>query len=166
MGGDLKVTSSAGNGSRFGFTAVMEKTAALPDHAAGVLPGGANGAALKILCAEDNPYARVVLNTILNELGHQADFVGNSEAAARAVAGGSYDLVLMDVMLAGTNGVDATQLIRALPPPRGALPIIGISGRAAPDDEARGRAAGMNGYVTKPVSLRMLAEAIAAVASK
>ena len=46
---------------------------------------------LAMLCVEDNPYGRIVLNTILTELGHRADFVGTGEAAVDAVAGGSYD---------------------------------------------------------------------------
>jgi CheY-like chemotaxis protein len=168
MGGDLKVTSSAGKGSRFVLTAMVEKSAASAEQSPGLgMPlDGVNGKALKILCAEDNPYGRVVLNTILGELGHRADFVGSSEAAVQAVAGGSYDLVLMDVMLAETNGIEATRSIRALPAPRGRVPIIGISGRSTPGDEAKGRAAGMDGYVTKPVSPRMLAMAIADVAAK
>jgi CheY-like chemotaxis protein len=168
MGGDLKVTSTAGKGSRFILTAMVEKTAGSAEQSSGHgMPlDGINGKALKILCAEDNPFGRVVLNTILAELGHRADFVGSSEAAVQAVAGGSYDLVLMDVMLAGTNGIEATRAIRALPAPRGRVPIIGISGRATPGDEANGRAAGMNGYLTKPVSPRMLAAVIAGVSAK
>jgi CheY-like chemotaxis protein len=167
MGGDLKVTSTPGKGSRFRLSAVVERSAA-SDAAARVdgIPFADAASALKILCAEDNPYGRVVLNTILTELGHRADFVGSSEAAVEAVAGGAYDLVLMDVMLAGTNGIEATRSIRALPPPRGRVPIIGISGRTTPGDEAKGRAAGMNGYVTKPVSPRLLAAVIADVAAK
>jgi CheY-like chemotaxis protein/nitrogen-specific signal transduction histidine kinase len=168
MGGDLKVTSKPGKGSRFILSAIMKKAAASAEKSRGLdgAPLGGGNAALNILCAEDNPYGRVVLNTILSELGHSANFVDSCEAAVEAVAGGGYDLVLMDVMLAGTNGIEATRLIRALPAPRGRVPIIGISGRSAPGDEARGRAAGMNGYVTKPVSPRMLAAAIAEVAAK
>ena len=56
---------------------------------------------LSILCAEDNPYGRVVMNTILRELGHRVDFVETGEAAVEAVARGGYDAVLMDVTLAG-----------------------------------------------------------------
>ncbi len=164
MGGDLKVTSVAGKGSRFVLTAMVEKNAASAEQILGAPLDGVNGAALKILCAEDNPYGRVVLNTILNELGHRADFVGSSEAVVQAVASGGYDLVLMDVMLGGTNGIEATRAIRALPSSSRSVPIIGISGRAAPGDEAKGRAAGMNGYVTKPISPRMLASVIADVA--
>jgi two-component system, sensor histidine kinase len=122
--------------------------------------------ALKILCAEDNPYGRVVLNTILTELGHRADFTGSAEAAVKAMERQAYDLVLMDVMLVGADGLEATRRIRALPPPSGRTPIIGISGRTSPEDEAKGLAAGMDSYVTKPISPRVLATAIAAVVSK
>ncbi len=69
---------------------------------------------LAILCAEDNPYGRVVMNTILTELGHRVDFVGTGEAALRAVERSSYDAVLMDVMLPGFGGIEATRRIRAL----------------------------------------------------
>jgi two-component system, sensor histidine kinase len=167
MGGDLKVIS-AGKGSRFVLTAMLERSEAPAGQGlgSGQPLASVNGKTLRILCAEDNPYGRVVLNTILGELGHRADFVGSSDAAVQAVASGSYDLVLMDVMLAGTNGIEATRSIRALPPPRGRVPIIGISGRSAPGDEAKGRAAGMDGYVTKPVSPRALAAMIAEIATK
>ncbi len=166
MGGDLTVTSAPGGGSSFHLTTMVEKTAASTEPSRGADEtrfGGASARSLKILCVEDNPYGRVVLNTILTELGHRAEFAGNSEAAVAAVTRGTHDLVLMDVMLAGTDGIEATRRIRALPQPRGRVPIIGISGRAAPGDEAKGRAAGMNGYLTKPVSPRALAAAIAAV---
>jgi CheY-like chemotaxis protein len=168
MGGDLTVSSARGRGSIFHLTAVVEKAAASADPARGGAGTAAGGKVrlLKILCAEDNPYGRVVLNTILSELGHRADFVGDSEAAIEAVARGAYDLVLMDVMLPGIDGIEATRRIRALPEPRGRTPIIGISGRTAAGDEAKGRAAGMGGYVTKPVSPRVLAAAIATATAR
>jgi CheY-like chemotaxis protein len=166
MGGDLKVTSAAGKGSRFVLTAMVEKSEVSSEQVLSTSLDGTNGTKLKILCAEDNPYGRVVLNTILKELGHRADFVGSSEAVVHAVANGCYDLVLMDVMLGGTNGIEATRAIRALPSSFRSVPIIGISGRATPGDEAKGRAAGMDGYVTKPISPGMLASVIAAVARK
>ena len=166
MGGDLTLTSRPGKGSRFVLTAVAQKTSgsSVKTRRQSVRPD-ANGA-LTILCAEDNPYGRVVLNTILTELGHSTHFVGSSDAAVEAVADGNYDLVLMDVMLAGTDGIEATRAIRALPGPRGQVPIVGISGRSTPGDEARGRAAGMDGYLTKPVSPRVLASVIAELAPK
>jgi CheY-like chemotaxis protein len=165
MGGDLTVTSARGGGCAFHLTTVVEKAPASAELARGAGADPEFARALKILCAEDNPYGRVVLNTILTELGHSADFVGGSEAAVEAVTREAYDLVLMDVMLPGIDGIEATRRIRALPHPRGRVPIIGISGRTAPGDEAKGRAAGMDGYVTKPVSPRILAGVIASVAA-
>jgi two-component system, sensor histidine kinase len=165
MGGDLTVRGAPGGGSSFQLTAVVKEASvsAEPGSNADAMQfDGAFTRALNILCAEDNPFGRVVLNTILTELGHRADFVGSSKAAIEALRDGAYDLVLMDVMLTGADGIEATRRIRALPPPRSDVPIIGISGRTSPEDEAKARAAGMNDYLTKPISPRLLAAAIAA----
>ena len=105
------------------------------------------------------------MNTILTELGHRVDFVGTGEAAVEAVARGGYDAVLMDVMLGGLDGLEATRRIRALPGKAGSVPVIGISGRSDAADEAAARAAGMNFYFTKPVSPGKLAQALAALSS-
>jgi CheY-like chemotaxis protein len=126
----------------------------LVDHRA------APGRGLSVLCAEDNPYGRVVMNTILTELGHRADFVANGEAAVGAVARGGYDVVLMDVALPVLDGIEATRRIRAMPGANGSIPVIGISGRTEAGDEAAARAAGMNFYFTKPVSPGRLAQAL------
>ena len=96
--------------------------------------------ALSILCAEDNPYGRVVMNTILTELGHRVDFVESGEAAVAAAARGGYDAVLMDVVLSGLDGFEATRRIRALAGKRGQVPVIGISGRSEGGHEAAARA--------------------------
>jgi CheY-like chemotaxis protein len=166
MGGDLTVKSVPGRGSSFCLTTVVK--AAPPEFMsrANAKPLRLKPArALAVLCVEDNPYGRVVLNTILTELGHRADFVGGSEAAVEALKRGSYDVVLMDVMLPEIDGFEATRRIRALPKSRAGIPVIGISGRAAADDEAKGRAAGMDGYLTKPVSPRLLAELLESLGS-
>jgi two-component system, sensor histidine kinase len=163
MGGDLTVASQPGGGSRFRFSAMLGLPSA---RAIARATASATQAPpprpLKILCAEDNPYGRVLLNTILTELGHRADFVGTGEAAVEAVERG-YDAVLMDVMLPGTDGLEATRRIRALDTPASRTPIIGISGRDHTIDKAAGRAVGMDGYVAKPLSPKDLAEALAKV---
>jgi len=163
MGGDLTLTSKPGRGSMFRFTALAERADAAADaepHAR-----AARGRPLAILCAEDNPYGRVVMNTILTELGHSTDFVETGEAALAAVERGSYDVVLMDLMLPGVGGIEATKRIRALPGKAGKMPVIGISGRGETVSEDTARAAGMNFYFTKPVSPRKLAEALASLSS-
>jgi K+-sensing histidine kinase KdpD/CheY-like chemotaxis protein len=112
MGGDLTVTSAAGRGSCFRLTAAL---AVAPAEAAADLRARETAVPsrrLAILCAEDNPYGRVILNTILTELGHRADFVGSGEEAVASVARG-YDVVLMDVTLPGIDGFEATLRRRA-----------------------------------------------------
>ncbi len=155
MGGDLSVTAAPGGGSRFRLTVVCDVVSGA--NAMRGIPGQASVRAapvrpLHILCAEDNPYGRVVLNTILTELGHRADFVGTGEAAVEAVAHGRYDAVLMDVTLPEISGIEATRRIRALDGEQKSVPVIGISGRGNASDEAAGRSAGMDGYLTKPLS--------------
>jgi CheY-like chemotaxis protein len=163
MGGNLTVKSHAGQGSAFCFTAVLAKAPA------GAAPGGAGVAAkrhagartLRVLCAEDNPYARVVLNTVLVELGHRVDFAGSGEAAVAAIDLGGYDLVLMDVTLPVMDGLAATRAIRRLRGSAASVPIIGISGHAGAGEEQAALAAGMNAFLAKPVSPAALAQAVA-----
>ena len=155
----MKVTSKPGQGSTFRLTALVERVAAPP----AVAPDGTprpSARALSILCAEDNPYGRVVMNTILRELGHKVDFVESGEAAVKAAEKGGYDAVLMDVTLSGLDGVAATRNIRALPGAAGQVPVIGISGRGDASDEEKARAAGMSFYFVKPVSPGKLAQAL------
>jgi len=120
----------------------------------------APGRTLSILCAEDNPHGRVVINTILNELGHRVEFVESGEAAVKTVEIGGHDAVLMNVALTGIDGIEATRRIRALPGKSGQVPVIGISSRGEGAEEAA-RASGMNFYLVKPVSLSGLAQALA-----
>jgi len=162
MGGDLTVTSTPGRGSSFRFSAVLPIAGADRSESERSRESAAAAHPLKILCVEDNPYGCVILNAILAELGHRADFVGSGEEAVAAVARG-YDAVLMDITLPGIDGLDATRRIRALGGVTGATPIIGITGRTGVDDEENARAAGMNFYLRKPVSPSTLSEAIAAL---
>ncbi len=165
MRGRVTVESKPGAGSTFRLAVVIERAAAPDTAGTSAAEVRASGTpALRILCAEDNPYGRVILNTILTELGHKVDFAGSGAAAVEAVARGGYDLVLMDVILPDLDGIEATRRIRALADAAGRTPIIGISGRAAPDGETAARAAGMDAYVMKPVSPSRLAEVIAATA--
>jgi CheY-like chemotaxis protein len=161
MGGGLAVKSRKGEGSTFTLTALTDAAAA--GATAQVRPARAQRP-LALLYAEDNPYARVVMNTILGELGHRVDFVETGEAAADAVAARRYDAVLMDVTLSGVDGLEATRRIRALPGDAARIPVIGISATGDAGAQARARAAGMNAYLVKPVTPAQLAEALAGLA--
>jgi CheY-like chemotaxis protein len=161
MGGQLIVSSEPGRGSRFRMTVTVDEVAQAPAATDGAVAPDAPVRPLAVLCVEDNPHGRVLLNTILTELGHRADFVGTGTAAVEAVARGDYDVVLMDVTLPDIDGVETTQRIRALRGRAGRVPIIGVSGRTSA--EAAGRAAGMNGYLTKPLSPSALTQALGSV---
>jgi CheY-like chemotaxis protein len=161
MGGDLTVSSRPGRGSVFRL-AVLAETDAAAERETAARAGQRRS--LRVLCVEDNPYGRVVLNTVLGELGHAVSFAGSGEAAVEAVARDKPDVVLMDLALAGIDGLEATRRIRALPPPAGRIPIIGVSGRTEAGDEAAARAAGMDAYLRKPASPAQLHEALRAAA--
>jgi signal transduction histidine kinase/CheY-like chemotaxis protein len=155
MGGDIAVTPRRGGGTMFTLTVVLDRAEASPagsdqdDHLQDHVRG------LRILSVEDNPFGRVVLNTVLTELGHQAEFVGRGEDAAGRILQGGFDAVLMDMVLPGIDGIEAIKRIRALGPPFGAIAIIGVSGRS--DDETSARGAGADAFLVKPVSPRALA---------
>ena len=160
MGGDIVVAQRRSGGATFTLTVTLVR--AKPGKAADAggdadLPAGPEQA-LRVLSVEDNPFGRVVLNTILAELGHQAEFVGRGEAAAERITQGAFDAVLMDMVLPGISGIEAIKRIRQLAPPFGRIAIIGVSGRG--DDEAASRAAGADAFLVKPVSPRALATAL------
>jgi len=160
MGGDIAVAPRRGGGTTFTLTVVLSGAeAAEPAHGSAQNSHAlAQMRSLRVLSVEDNPFGRVVLNTILSELGHQAEFVGRGEDATDRIAQGSFDAVLMDMVLPGIDGIEAIRRIRALKSPLGQIAIIGVSGRS--EDETASRAAGADAFLLKPVSPRALATAL------
>jgi two-component system, sensor histidine kinase len=160
MGGDIVVKQRRGGGTTFTLTVILTRAKGPVTIMAGddAEPSSDQRQNLRILSVEDNPFGRVVLNAILTELGHTAEFIGRGEAAAERIAEGAFDAVLMDMVLPGIDGIEAIRRIRALGPPFGRIAIIGVSGRG--DDEAAARAAGADAFLVKPVSPRALATAL------
>lgn len=157
MGGDITVAPRRGGGATFTLTVTLD--AAGPAKSRKVDCDEADAlAALRVLSVEDNPFGRVVLNTILTELGHHAEFIGRGEDAVNRLAQGGFDAVLMDMVLPGIDGVEAIRRIRTMQAPLAQIPIIGVSGRG--EDEAASREAGANAFLVKPVSPRALATAL------
>lgn len=115
----------------------------------------------RILLAEDN-YANQRLGTaFVTLLGHDIDVVANGLEAVEAVRTGDYDVVLMDIQMPMMNGMDAAVAIRRLPDGRARIPIIALTAHAMKEDREKYLAAGMDDYVSKPVSRAALAEALA-----
>ncbi len=158
MGGDITVAPRRGGGATFTLTVSLDATGPDKSSKAKDEAGTDAAAALRILSVEDNPFGRVVLNTILTELGHHAEFIGRGEDAVGRLAQGAFDAVLMDMVLPGIDGVEAIRRIRTMEAPLARIPIIGVSGRG--EDEAASREAGADAFLVKPVSPRALATAL------
>jgi CheY-like chemotaxis protein len=160
MGGDILVEQRRGGGTTFTLTVTLTRTKAAKAASSGADADASSdpARALRVLSVEDNPFGRVVLNAVLTELGHQAEFIGQGEAATERITQGGFDAVLMDMVLPGIDGIEAIRRIRAMGAPLGRIAIIGVSGRG--DDEAASRAAGANAFLVKPVSPRALATAL------
>ncbi len=183
MGGGIGVVSEKGAGSEFWFTVRFARQAvqkaAGPSPAdggrvagaapAGRTPGAAdqagrmfNGAAVRILLAEDNSVNRMVAVGLLKKMGLSADAVADGAEAVTALETLPYDLVLMDVQMPEMDGLEATRRIRS---PDSAVrnhqvPVIAMTAHALRGDRERCLEAGMNDYLAKPVSPQALAEVL------
>jgi two-component system sensor histidine kinase/response regulator len=115
--------------------------------------------ALRILVAEDNPVNRTLVTTLLKKRGHKPSAVEDGQAAVDAIAAGErkYDLVLMDLQMPKLGGLEATAAIRAAEAGTGRhLSIVALTAHAMPGDRERCLAAGMDGYLSKPIDVSEL----------
>jgi len=110
--------------------------------------------ALKVLLAEDNEVNQRIALAMLKRLGHRAVLAPNGQAAVDQTEREAFDVVLMDVQMPEMSGIDAATTIRRRERYTGqALPIIALTAHAMEGDEERCLAAGMNAYLSKPLTL-------------
>jgi CheY-like chemotaxis protein/anti-sigma regulatory factor (Ser/Thr protein kinase) len=123
---------------------------------------------LSVLLVEDNKVNRILAQRQMARLGHRLDVAVNGETGVQAVLDGDYDVVLMDRHLPDVDGVECTRRIRAgelsRKPPRH-TPIIAVTADASPGHREECHAAGMDGFLTKPLDLEQLRSAIEEVTS-
>lgn len=117
-------------------------------------------APLRILLAEDNPLNQKVANLLLERLGYSADLAANGHEVLAALERKEYDVVLMDVMMPELDGLEATRRIVARWPPEKRPRIVALTASAMSEDRVRCLAAGMDEYLSKPIDLPALAEAL------
>ncbi len=115
----------------------------------------------RILVAEDNQINQQVAMGLLEQFGHHVDLVGNGREAVDAVLRLPYDLVFMDCQMPEMDGFEATAEIRRRERNGNRLPIVALTANAMQGDRERCYAAGMDDYVSKPISRDKLAEALA-----
>jgi signal transduction histidine kinase/ActR/RegA family two-component response regulator len=169
MGGTIRVESELGLGSLFvvelpmtvAAESAVDRPAELEPHA-----GAEAINALRVLAAEDNAINQLVLKTLLAQVGVEPVIVANGAEAVEAFATGAFDLILMDVQMPVMDGPAATRAIRAREAASGAAPtrIVALTANAMSHQVESYRAAGMDGFLAKPIEVAELFEVLAAAA--
>ncbi len=134
-------------------------TAAAPSTAAAA-PEPVVERSLRILLAEDNTVNQTVGRLILTSLGHTTDIARNGQEALDATLTTAYDVVLMDIHMPVMDGLDATRAIRAHVPADQQPQIIAMTASSLAEDRRACTAAGMQGYLLKPVRREHLTVAL------
>jgi two-component system, sensor histidine kinase len=162
MGGRLSAESLPSVGSRF-FVELPMAACAPPSEKLSATPDLKKLGALRILVAEDNPINQKVIQAILRKQDWVVAVAANGRETVDRFLGEPFDLILMDVQMPEMDGLAATRLIRQEEASRRLprTPILALTAHVLPAQHRQCLAAGMDGVVTKPVSLANLADAIA-----
>ncbi|MCA9794287.1 MAG: response regulator, partial [Candidatus Eremiobacteraeota bacterium] len=116
------------------------------------------------LVAEDNPINQTLATITLQQAGHAVTVAGDGRAAVEAYQEGSFDVILMDIQMPELDGFEATAEIRKLEQGKTErIPIIALTAHAMKGDRERCLAAGMDGYVSKPIDVEELKAELAKV---
>ena len=174
MGGHIRVESEVGEGSTFHLTLLLRSADDLPGHAtAGAsvhertrnLPTPVAHPpipALRILLADDNVVNQKFLGALLTKRGHVVVIASNGREVLENMATVDFDVILMDVHMPELSGFETTALIRAMEEGTDRhIPIIAVTARAMVGDRERCLDAGMDDYLSKPIHLASLYQALA-----
>lgn len=171
MGGTMSFTSVLGQGTTFTIRLPFEKCDRSEIPRAVRVDAGDGDAlqGLRVLLVEDNDLNAEIAQFTLSRAGAVVTHAKDGESAVEmftASAPHEYDVVLMDIMMPGIDGLEATRQIRALDREDAATtPIIAVSANAFADDRRLSREAGMDAHLSKPVSSQELIEALAHIAA-
>jgi len=169
MGGGFSVDSAPGRGSTFAFTVRFTRSSKpeaqsseLPIlHQVITAPRVAAPVALRVLVAEDNELNVAVLREILSQRVYVADFANDGRDALELATANSYDLMVLDLHMPEMDGFDVVRAIRARERKTGGhLPIVALTARSSSRDREQSLAAGVDDFLSKPIEVRALWNAI------
>ncbi|MGC4074677.1 MAG: PAS domain S-box protein [Nibricoccus sp.] len=163
MGGRIGCESREGAGSRFWFELELPVWRPEDEEPGRPVKAARGPGGLHLLVAEDNPANQLVARLTLEKMGHQVELAANGREALEKLSASRFDAVLMDCQMPEMDGYEATRRLRE-GQAEGAdvsTPVIALTAYALAGDRARCLAAGMNEYVTKPLSAEQLRQALA-----
>ena len=111
---------------------------------------------LKVLLAEDQPVNQKLMAAVMERLGHHLTVAGNGVEAIRKLREEPFDIVLMDIQMPVMDGIQATKVIRSFDEPWHDIPIVALTAHAMAGHSDAYKAAGMNGFVSKPFNIDVL----------
>jgi CheY-like chemotaxis protein/HPt (histidine-containing phosphotransfer) domain-containing protein len=166
MGGRIWLESELGRGSTF-FVAVRLSLAKEPvaDSEPPPIVSPPLRAPLRVLLVEDNPANQKLATYILQDRGHRVEIAMDGQQAIDQTERNHYDVILMDVQMPGVNGLEATAAIRWREGNARRVPIIAMTAHAMKGDRERCLAAGMDGYLSKPVQAQEMIDLVERLAS-
>jgi CheY-like chemotaxis protein len=181
MGGTIGLKSMPGEGTTITFLAyfdlspVLQPALIMDDNATNgrpastvTLPAGgicASSRSLRILLAEDNLVNQRVAMSMLGKMGHRITLATNGLEAVEQWRQGDFDLIFMDVQMPEMTGMQAAMQIRREEAAGAHIPIVAMTASAMSEERDRCLAAGMDGFISKPVSYQVIEDTITATFS-
>jgi hypothetical protein len=165
MGGTIACESRLGKGSVFSFDVRVGSA-----DAAETAVGGVEGAAachcaapsVRVLIVEDNPVNQLLARRMTQRLGHDPEVAGSGMEALSMVKQTDYDVILMDFVMPGMDGLETTRRIRGLELARQPR-IVALTANAFSDDRVKAQEAGMDGFMSKPLRMEQLRQQLCSI---
>ena len=154
QGGNIKVKSKLGKGSKFSFVLPFEKTILKPESEIEIIQLDSEVKNLRVLVAEDVDLNQLLIKIILKDFGFEYEIVGNGKIAIEKLQTNTYDIILMDLQMPEMNGFEATEYIREKL--KSTIPIIALTADVSLADVSKCQEYGMDDYIAKPINEKLL----------